>query len=761
MEPRKMKRLFVALTLAFASTVWAASPAPLTTVRAIHALSNAQAAQKLPVDFEATVTFFRPYLKALFVQDQDVAVFVFLTKDYKLEPGDRVRVRGIVQASFRPLVQSGDVTLLHHGAMPEPAPVRFEDLLHVQHDGQVVTLRALVRSADLIYYKNVRSIYLHMLADGKAIDATVESNDPAPLKDLLDAEVEVTGIVSGIFDDKMQETGLKIQANSMANIKVLKHAKIDPWTLPILDMDDSVNWRQMRDLRARLRVHGTITYYQPGAGIVLQDGPKSLWVGSQTTLPLQIGEVADATGFLDVHDGFLNLVDGEVQGSHVMAPVTPQPTTWQSLSSSNNIEFGHMYDLVTIEGQVVTETREAEQDEYVLSADGHLFDAVYRHSDRASMVPVPPMKEIPLGARLRVTGICIPHNSEALEGAVPFDILLRSFDDVTVVGRPSWLSVRHLMVLVALLFTIMLGVGARAWAIERRVRRQTAAMAARIADDAALERRRSRILEDINGSRPLDEILEEITEMVSFKLLCAPCWCQIVDGAQLGECPKDLRALRVVQEAIPSRSGVALGVLFAALDPKELHSEEELEVIGMGAALATLAIETRRLYTDLLHRSEFDQLTDVPNRFVLDQRLDSEIEKASAESRIFGLIYIDLDEFKRVNDLYGHHIGDLYLRDVARRMKHQLRSVDTLARIGGDEFAVLVPQIQSRVHVEEIVQRLENCFKDPFRLEEFTLAGSASIGMAIYPEDGTNKNSLSSTADSLMYWSKNAKRKKA
>src|SRR5208337_962171 len=105
---------------------------------------------------------------------------------------------------------------------------------------------------------------------------------------------------------------------------------------------------------------------------------------------------------------------------------------------------------------------------------------------------------------------------------------------------------------------------------------------------------------------------------------------------------------------------------------------------------AALAIETRRLYTDLRRRSEFDLLTDIPNRFALEKLMDGRIEEARQTSSILGLIYIDLDRFKQINDQYGHHVGDIFLQEVANRMKRQLRGADMLARLGGDEFAALV-----------------------------------------------------------------------
>ena len=122
------------------------------------------------------------------------------------------------------------------------------------------------------------------------------------------------------------------------------------------------------------------------------------------------------------------------------------------------------------------------------------------------------------------------------------------------------------------------------------------------------------------------------------------------------------------------------------------------------------------------------------------------------------MIYIDLDEFKQVNDIYGHQVGDLYLQEVALRMKRQLRAVDMLARLGGDEFAALVPLVRNRAEVEEIALRLERCFEEPFFVEGQELHGSASIGIALYPADGATKDDLLSAADAAMYLEKNMKR---
>ncbi|MGA2535600.1 MAG: GGDEF domain-containing protein [Terracidiphilus sp.] len=699
---------------------WAAGSAAepsrvLTSLSAIHALDNAEAQKGQAVAFEATVTYARGYENLLFVQDGEDAIFVRAPEGTQVIAGDRILVRGRIQASFRPLVVAASLTLLHHGELPPPIPATFDELIRAQHDCVLVTVHAVVRAADLVVSPAVpmRSARLQLLTEGGHFEANLDSDDTNALKGLLDAEIEITGAAAGKFDDKMQQTGVVLYVSSMKDIRVVKGTNQSPWMLPITPMDKVLAVYHTNDLTPRVRVQGIITYYQPGSAIVLQDGSKSLWIDTHTREPLQIGDQADATGFPDAHDRLLTLTDGEIRDREIQQPVRPQLATWHQLGFwSSNTPDGHMYDLVSIEGKVETEVREASQDEYVLNADGRLFTAIYRHPLKPSVLPS--MLQIPLGSRIRVTGICVIVQSNTINPGeeVPFNILMRSFDDISVVARPSL---------------------------------------------AYIERRRSKILEDINGSRSLSEIIVEITELVSFRLRGSPCWCQITDGAQLGNYPAKLSALRTVEEEIPARSGPPLGIIAAAFDSLTKPSAIEAEALSSAAALATLAIETRRLYSDLRHRSEFDQLTEIHNRFSLEQHVDALIEQALIDASLFALIYIDLDKFKQVNDQYGHRVGDLYLHEVALRMKRQLRGKDLVARLGGDEFAILVRQVQSRADAEEIVNRLERCFDEPFVIEQWVLNGSASLGIAIFPEDGTTKDGLLMASDAAMYVSKHTK----
>jgi diguanylate cyclase (GGDEF)-like protein len=745
-------------------------------LRAIRALPRSEALKAVPVAFEGTVTYYHPDFLYLFVQDGDQGMFVFAPAGTQLAAGDRVLIKGVTHTEFSTDVLSNSVTVLHHGDLPKATPADFDDLMNGRLDCRLVTVRGQVRAADLVLRPDVRSpvtftshvSYLELLTDGGYINVIVNSRDENVLKDLLDAEVEVTGAAGGKYDGKWHQTGVVVRAFTFSNVKILKRASASPWSLPITPMDKVLTGYHVRDLTQRVRVNGTITYYQPGyyrpgAAIVLQNGTESLWVESLTDKPLQIGDLADATGIPNVSSGSPVLTHAEVQDSMERAPIVPLTMTVGQLADAD-MAGKHHYDLVSIEGRVVMEVREASQDEYVLATEGQLFSAIFHHPDTTSRLPIPPMREVPLGSTIRVTGICILQDTTLFSGKAPFNILLRSFDDIVVVARPSLLSIRNLVIVVSVLLLMVVVVTGWVWTLRGKVQTQTAALTERIEAEASLERRmaqleqrRSRILEDINGSAPLAGILEQVSELVSFNLDGAPCWCEVTDGARLGHWLPEPRKLRIAHAEIPARSGPALGSIYAGMPPGTLPDGHETEALSMGLKLASLAIETRRLYADLVHRSEFDLLTDILNRFSLEKNLEAQIDEARRNATIFGLIYIDLDNFKLVNDQYGHNLGDLYLQEVALRMKRQLRSHDMLARLGGDEFAVIVPVVRSRTEVEEIALRLERSFDEPYAVEGYVLRGSASVGIALYPEDATTRDSLLSAADAAMYVGKHTR----
>lgn len=744
-----MKFRAITLLVISAMATWAYGQAPLRDLHTLHALTNQQAMERQPVQFEATVTYYRDYDTDLFVQDGDNAIYVSFHAGARLVPGDRVRIRGKMQESFRPIVAADDVTVLRHGSLPRPLAVTAEELFSGVRDCLLATVRGTVRSAQMVWSAGRRNIYLQVLIDGGYIDAAVNSDDAGAVDRLLDSEVEMTGIVTSEFDQKMQQSGARLDIQSLADIRVLKTASTRPQDLPVTPMEDVLSGYHIRDLSQRIQVKGSVIYYQPRRAVVLQNGNQSVWIATQTDIPLQVGDIAYASGFPNVRNGYLILDHGEIRDTHQPGLITPRRLNW------NEIGFGeYAFMLVTAEGELVMQAREASQDEYVFTSHGLLFSAIYRHPRGMSAAELPPMKMVPVGSSVRVSGINMFYSSDPFDGPVESNLLLRDLNDIAVLAPPPLLSQRNLELISGFLALIVLVVAARGWRLARIMHRQSAQVAADTEREADIERRRSGILEKINGTGPLDEILGMVADLASFQLGGVPCWCETRDGARFGTYPPGASGFTIVGEELRAGSGTSLGHILIALPGGGAPDPLKSGSLQKSASLASLSIETRRLYADLVHRSEFDNLTEAHSRYFLEREMEMLIDLSRGSGDLFGLIYFDLDGFKQVNDSFGHRLGDEYLQQVTLRIKGQLRSQDKLARVGGDEFAVLVPRVRGRVDLEEIVIRLQASLCKPIILEGSPLQCSASFGVAMYPQDGNTRDQLLDVADAAMYSAK-------
>lgn len=166
-------------------------------------------------------------------------------------------------------------------------------------------------------------------------------------------------------------------------------------------------------------------------------------------------------------------------------------------------------------------------------------------------------------------------------------------------------------------------------------------------------------------------------------------------------------------------------------------------------------ISDRKAMAEQMHRmAHYDMLTDLPNRSLLSERLQQAILACNREHRQFALMFLDLDMFKYINDKFGHDVGDMLLKEVARRIVECLRASDTPARIGGDEFVVLLPSIDSEQMAVLVAEKIRDALSMPFEVAGLRLSISASIGIALYPEHGSDEKLLLKNADTAMYLAK-------
>jgi diguanylate cyclase (GGDEF)-like protein/PAS domain S-box-containing protein len=163
--------------------------------------------------------------------------------------------------------------------------------------------------------------------------------------------------------------------------------------------------------------------------------------------------------------------------------------------------------------------------------------------------------------------------------------------------------------------------------------------------------------------------------------------------------------------------------------------------------------DRRRADERIAHLAHYDALTDLPNRVLFRDQIEREMQRTSGGEQ-FALLYIDIDEFKGINDSLGHHVGDELLKAVAGRIKSCIRETDLIARLGGDEFAVIQTAVENIDDVKEFVTRLHEAIRQPYRLLGHQLSTDASIGIALAPQDGTDLDQLIKNADLAMYGAK-------
>ena len=200
-------------------------------------------------------------------------------------------------------------------------------------------------------------------------------------------------------------------------------------------------------------------------------------------------------------------------------------------------------------------------------------------------------------------------------------------------------------------------------------------------------------------------------------------------------------------------------ILFVSLSLSILKDEKgnPTAMVGYSQDITERKIAEKKLYEqkNILHyQAHHDDLTKLPNRTFFNDRLEQAIQKAKRNKTLIALFYIDLDHFKQINDSLGHEIGDKVLQETANRLKNNIRKEDTLSRLGGDEFTVIVEELSIAKDVSVLAQKIIEDLAKPFYIDTHTLYVSSSIGISIYPDDDTDAKNLLKYSDSAMYKAK-------
>jgi len=174
--------------------------------------------------------------------------------------------------------------------------------------------------------------------------------------------------------------------------------------------------------------------------------------------------------------------------------------------------------------------------------------------------------------------------------------------------------------------------------------------------------------------------------------------------------------------------------------------------------LVCLAIEHNRMYEDLQFQIRHDPLTGLANRVLFEERLERGLREAQQRRQKLAVLFVDLDRFKEVNDTLNHRAGDQCLCEIAGRMKNAVRPMDLVARIGGDEFIVMVPNVKDAEEASMVAERVLTAIQEPLSIEGYELHPTASAGVAVFPDDAVNSEQLQRFADTAMYSAKESGR---
>jgi diguanylate cyclase (GGDEF)-like protein len=189
-----------------------------------------------------------------------------------------------------------------------------------------------------------------------------------------------------------------------------------------------------------------------------------------------------------------------------------------------------------------------------------------------------------------------------------------------------------------------------------------------------------------------------------------------------------------------------------------IHALLVLLVVSISLIILYSMITYRKAEVTVRHMAYHDFLTGLPNRKLFSDRLNIALARAQRNQKIVGIAMLDLDHFKDVNDTLGHHKGDLLLKATAERLYADLRKGDTIARFGGDEFVLILPDLNSIEDAIHIAQKIIDSFSKPFLIGNHQLVMTTSLGIAVYPHDGTDDDILLRNADIAMYQAKQAGR---
>ena len=618
-------------------TVAAGSPGTstlptLTTVGAVHRLSQDEARRQYPVHVIGTVTYFDPYLNyprrpIVMVTDATSTIYVALPgmTTLPLRAGARVDVKGVSgPGDFAPTIDGAAIRIL--GQVPLPPHPPRESLPHMMtgsEDAKWVEMEGIVEAVETVGNNVTLTLALR---DGE-IAATTVLEPGADYGKLVDAKVHIDGVGGSLFNRKSQIIGNQLLFPNLSTVTVEESARADPFKGAVSPIRKLMTYAPGKELFHRVHVQGQVTLFWPGRLLCLQDASGALCAEVSQTTAVSPGQTADVIGFPQIGNVTPTLRDAIFQPAEGRGSIAPK-----IVDPDKALDGEYDAQLMQVDGVLIAYERAAQDPTIVVSAGKYTFPVVLPRSAEAHRLLG--LKE---GSRLRLTGIYslqadarVFTRHDGYPVAKYFQIMLRSDADVMLLQKPSWWTAEHtLWVLTIALLATMLALG---WVtlLSRRVKRQT----------------------------------------------------------------------------------------------------EQLQ-----------------------HQATHDALTGVWNRGAMLEMLGRECKTSTDSGERIGVLMLDADHFKRINDTHGHLAGDAVLQELARRVQGTIRPNDRVGRYGGEEFLVMLRACDGACLLSWGERVRQVIASNPIQAGDCLLPVTVSIGATLLTKRGTARDALAAV-DAAMYRAK-------
>jgi diguanylate cyclase (GGDEF)-like protein/PAS domain S-box-containing protein len=549
---------------------------------------------------------------------------------------------------------------------------------------------------------------------------------------------------------------MHVMMPGMANATVMEPAPVDPFHVARTDVNKLGRFSAVLNEIHRVRVIGTVTERYPGVGLFLMDRTGGLYVESQDGTPANAGDEVDVIGFPEVGPYTPVLKSASIRPTGVHKAIAPAAIT-------GSLAGRGFYDaqLVTING--VVEGINPHRTGYsltLLSDDKVAYEASFGDPKLANRPP-------PIGSKLKLTGICSVKTDD--NGTpIAFEIVLRGPEDALLISSPPWLTTQRATSIIFIVF--LLGAAVFCWVIvlRKRVRKQTTLIKARLESELALEERYRRMFE-----RNLTGLY--IARVDGGILDCNDACAHILGYADrealLAQSHQAESLIAQFHEHLFDDKAGVLHQILNAEQPLRRHDGTQRWVLTNVRLITQLDNSTSFIEGGLVDITDrkaaqdqvqflayYDSLTGLPNRTLLKDRLSQALAGARRHKEKLAILFLDLDRFKDINDSLGHSFGDLLLQEVAHRLKMLSREEDTISRVGGDEFLIVLTSLKSAEDVAIAAERVVTEINRPYVIQRHSFNVSCSIGISLYPEHGADDETLIKNADAAMYRAKESGR---